>query len=496
MRPLHRLLYTPHQATVDGRERTARIVEAEGVVALDGLLAEAGEAESYDRAEREAIGGEIPNGSRNVMLTQIAGRLRRAGLAEAEILGALRESNRTRCLPSLPDREVAAIAKSVAKYPPGVPEAPSEPPRVWTLADVVQDWRSEGTLVHEPTGLVGVDSVTDGGPVYGSRWYLLGAPDAGKTALLVQLAHVWAMAGVLVGLHAVDEEPSDLTTRFAQRIGFARRDCEARAGETLGKLTLQLPAIRLYGPEWTIEAATADLASAANGKRTAYLVDSIQGVTSAREAKATSLHQAVTTRVAAVRVAATSHRMITVATCEMNRGAYRTVEASDAAREAGDLASAKESGAVEYSARVMLALRSVKGAADRIEVHVAKNKHGPRGGLQLYLALDRHRMVLTDADAPDAPDESDRKVSEARGRLLEVAAAVVEVLSAQPGIGTVKLRAAVRAKLGHCTDGDTDAAVELLGRAVTCTPGKRGALHHTLDVSAVPPDVPSKGGVS
>ncbi len=55
-----------------------------------------------------------------------------------------------------------------------------------------------------------------------------------------------------------------------------------------------------------------------------------------------------------------------------------------------------------------------------------------------------------------------------RDRLLTVAVAVVQVLTAQPGIGLRKLRTAVRAVLGPCTDGDTDAALHLLGEAVQC----------------------------
>jgi putative DNA primase/helicase len=65
-------------------------------------------------------GAAIPEGSRNTELTRIAGRLRRAGLSEAEMLAALRGVNRLRCHPPLGDDEVAQIARSVAHYPAGV----------------------------------------------------------------------------------------------------------------------------------------------------------------------------------------------------------------------------------------------------------------------------------------------------------------------------------------------------------------------------------------
>jgi len=67
----------------------------------------------------------IPVGSRNTRLTSIAGSLRRQGMGFEEIRDTLLKINATRCHPPLPDREVVAIAKSVARYPSG-----PEPPRL------------------------------------------------------------------------------------------------------------------------------------------------------------------------------------------------------------------------------------------------------------------------------------------------------------------------------------------------------------------------------
>ena len=62
----------------------------------------------------------IPEGRRNDTLTSLAGTMRRRGMEEPEILAALREVNTRRCQPPLPDNEVAAIARSVARYAPAV----------------------------------------------------------------------------------------------------------------------------------------------------------------------------------------------------------------------------------------------------------------------------------------------------------------------------------------------------------------------------------------
>src|SRR5678815_1197380 len=72
----------------------------------------------------------------------------------------------------------------------------------WSPGAIVDSWLAHGPLVHEPTGISALDKLTGGGPVYGSRWYLLGAPDAGKTALLLQIAHVFALRGICVGILA------------------------------------------------------------------------------------------------------------------------------------------------------------------------------------------------------------------------------------------------------------------------------------------------------
>lgn len=64
------------------------------------------------------IGESIPDGARNVTLTSRAGSMRRRGFSEAAILAALREEN-AKCVPArLPDRELAAIARSVGRYTP------------------------------------------------------------------------------------------------------------------------------------------------------------------------------------------------------------------------------------------------------------------------------------------------------------------------------------------------------------------------------------------
>lgn len=64
------------------------------------------------------VGETIKEGARNANLASLAGTMRRRGAGEAAILAALKEENRSRCVPPLEDEEVERIARSIAKYPP------------------------------------------------------------------------------------------------------------------------------------------------------------------------------------------------------------------------------------------------------------------------------------------------------------------------------------------------------------------------------------------
>ncbi len=60
--------------------------------------------------------GSIPEGSRNETLMSIGGTLRHGGFEEDAIFLVLSEVNKTKCVSPLPEPEVRAIAKSVARY--------------------------------------------------------------------------------------------------------------------------------------------------------------------------------------------------------------------------------------------------------------------------------------------------------------------------------------------------------------------------------------------
>lgn len=361
------------------------------------------------------------------------------------------------------------------------------------VSTVLSQWAAEGPLMHELLGFPELDRLTDGGPVYGTRWTILGAPDAGKTAWALQVGETFARRGIAVGILAVDEEGGDLVTRLAQRNGVSRRECEERAPETLTRIALALEAlpIKFYDADWTIESAAADLHHFAtdNGMRAALFVDSLQTVPSAVEDPSRSLREVVTARAKAIRAVATRYRMIAIATSEMARGAYRS---KDSAEQTNDMAAGKESGSIEYQARVVLALRSVPGEKDLIELKVVKNKHGPRDE-KVYLRLDRGRQILTEEDEPDLPDPAEgreaARIAAQRKKVRHDAAGVVRLLALDPGLTKNKLIAAGRLALGGFSQARADAALKYLGSAVATRPAANRALAHYVVGAQLPEDV-------
>lgn len=373
-----------------------------------------------------------------------------------------------------------------------------------TPIDVLNQWSENGPLIHEPTGIPPLDNATSGGPVYGTRWVVNGAPDAGKTALLVQIAHTYMLRGICVGILAADEESDDLQTRIAQRTEFSRLDCELRDPNTLGLMREAfggLP-VRYYRADVTIEAVSDDLALWARqrGTRACLIVDSIQTVVSAKVLgnDDISIRELVTENVRALKNCAMRHKLIALATSEMNRSAYRNGKTE----ETNDMASGAESRAIEYLARVLLTLRSVKGSPDLVEVAIPKNKHG-RSGESFFLTIDRRRMMLFESDGPavidsEAAKEDEKAMKEqlaaealaaqeasaalARKEIyLREEALCLSVVAEQPGIGVHELRAAMAAKLGGCGRARVDDTIARLGKRLKIEPGPRGAKLHYLN---------------
>jgi replicative DNA helicase len=364
-----------------------------------------------------------------------------------------------------------AVAELQALYPPQ--NAPALTVR--TPEAIVRAWRDEGQLVRVPTGFRSLDDACRGGLPIPWRVYIVGPPSAGKTALGMVLVRNLATDGELcMGVLGVDEEPDEQNVRVAQMCGFTIAQCEGRDPLVLEEMALALKGLRIrfYDASHTIEQAADDLAAwgASENRRCGLLLDTVQTVRCGASVDAKGPRELVEANVRAIRAKGAEHRMLMVGLSEANRGAYR----SDDTREQGnDLAAAKESSAIEYSAQIKVMVRTPKGHADHVRVHVTKNRRGARADFEFFLHLDRDRHRLTECSDPtDAPEQVQEregaKRAKNRGHVAADALALAAVVRQSPGIGERGLRAAIRLA-GHVWGRDRlDAAKRCL------TDGLRG----------------------
>lgn len=415
-------------------------------------------------------------GGRNVALASMAGSMRRRGMSREAIEAALTIESDLKCEPPLDPKEIGKIAASYAKYEPtDVPEPNALDRKAATFTDIVAKWKAQGPVKRARTGWPAFDEAARGGLAFGRRTFLAGAPNAGKTAAAAVLAHRYWQDGYVVGILAVDEEPDDVTARFAQMAGFTLEDTETGDEMKLDAIgaALARSGVYLYDSRWSIEAAAADLAAHAGEKPAVFIVDSVQTVRCAESMKADNPRLVVGANVRALKHVTSEHRFLLIATSELPRGAYRN---EDAARDFNDMAAGKDSGDIEYAAAVQMVLRSVKDHPGLIRVNVPKLKRGRE--VEFYLRLNRVTHTLVEADAPVAA-ETPNKTATSRKRTVEDAKALRELLLRKPGLGTKEMRAEW-ARLGYGGKDRLEVALAELGAEVAKIEMGRGKIEHRI----------------
>ena len=105
----------------DGNAQQA-LVRMDNLGVLTWKPAEPKEASQFSGIETVRaplnIPDKIESGKRNKLLTRIAGKYRRMGLSQDEILAGLQTINASRCEPPVADEELEAIARSMCRYQP------------------------------------------------------------------------------------------------------------------------------------------------------------------------------------------------------------------------------------------------------------------------------------------------------------------------------------------------------------------------------------------
>jgi hypothetical protein len=171
----------------------------------------------------EPIPAVIREGHRNVILTSLAGSLRRRGLSAPVIEAALRAVNEAQCLPPLPDEEVRTIARSIGRYEPGAPP-PELAPEDRSVGGPVEVCAAE--LAARPAAEIEYLPLL-GAPGYIPKgWSVLvaGYPKAGKTELLARLCQSWMGERVL----CITEEPASIWAARIRRLAGDWRHVQLR----------------------------------------------------------------------------------------------------------------------------------------------------------------------------------------------------------------------------------------------------------------------------
>jgi len=208
------------------------------------------------RFDPEVEGVLLLEGERNVGLTSLAGRLRRGGLDEAQIFKQLSAFNLDSCKPNLAERELRAIAKSVATYQVGDPVTGKR----MTRANASLGWldefemtRQEVDQISDPSWVI-PDLVPEGHVVV-----IAAPPGAGKTTLTFHLCKQLASKYEVVYVHG-DTNPSDAKDYFlqAQTVGLRYLTPDMKVGKSMEHVgerlqELALSDVDLKGQVWVID---------------------------------------------------------------------------------------------------------------------------------------------------------------------------------------------------------------------------------------------------
>jgi KaiC/GvpD/RAD55 family RecA-like ATPase len=388
-----------------------------------------------------------------------------------------------------PREIVAELARAAAAL-----EQSSRPrPRVPTVVERARSLGSLGTRLS--TGIAAIDEITRGGIPPARLVALGGAPGALKTMLGAQMVRGWVGVGCAVAILASDEHADSLLVRWGQSLGLDRDELERgdeRAKEYLARdlagfeeRVALVDGAAIDGDAVNYTLAVLNAMTPLENRPRILLVDSLQTAVAWADGEApSSKKEKVEAVIAAMLRATRRDGVLAIATSEVNRATYR------GGREAGTslLASAKDSGDVEYKADLYLAMISVRGEHDTVDIAAPKNRLG-RSGEETFcrLVLDRARATLSEGTLPASADAVSERTAQrdavAEKRLLQDAAVVAAALASTPGVTRSELQNLARASAGSISKDRFGVALARLGPALVRVNGERTTTHCFLDGS-------------
>jgi hypothetical protein len=294
------------------------------------------------------------------------------------------------------EREAAALKALRGMMPAPAPApAPAAPAVAGGIVDRLRRVAHAGSPV--PSGLGPIDKALRGGFRDEKILVVGGAPGAGKTSLVRQLADSVARVGAAVGWLAADEEPAGIDARRLQALGVPRHLAEKPDDATIAIAERELAPLpfEVYDSAdgWTADHVFAALAQRYPDRPRVVVLDSLQTVQTPRSAKLDTrarIDDVIATVKTLSRSPATRASVIVVS--ELARGAYRSEASAEAT---ADIAAFKESGGIEYGGHTLLVLRTVKDAPDFVEVAMPKNRVGPK--VPFTLKMDPETTVFAES---------------------------------------------------------------------------------------------------
>jgi replicative DNA helicase len=229
--------------------------------------------------------------------------------------------------------------------------------------------------IHVPTGLPTLDKITRGGPIAGDLMVIAGAPNAGKTSLVVQICLHAARSGCGVAIFCIDEARRSISYRIGQHNGFTLEDMEAQVPDAVESCAKRcdekLPNLFITTQDdMSIEDAAAVLAHRCAGKTLVLAVDSLQTTRSSRAPRTRDIREQVNAATMTVKDIAKDTGALVIVTSTVGRASYGK------GNKNADMAAFKESGDIEYAMSLGLVLRPDAPDSDIIHVVIPKNKRG------------------------------------------------------------------------------------------------------------------------
>jgi KaiC/GvpD/RAD55 family RecA-like ATPase len=342
--------------------------------------------------------------------------------------------------------------------------------------DVLRKLRDQGDPV--PTGIPTLDEQLRGGMRSGKALIAGGTAGAGKTSLAIQMTRAGAEAGCVVVCLMADEGREPAIIRLGQQFGYERDALEGvdhPAHEmALAAMERDLVGLDILFPDpdgeadHTLEGAVEALVAAYPDRRKVVVVDSIQTVRTRQTVKdSPSIRERVMGAARIARHLAVEHGLVMILTSEVNRSWYRSRKEEDRSSDLAAFAEAR----VEFSADVLLTLRSLDDDPDLVEVRIPKNRLGTRQGFLLRLNRERARFDEVDKGyATTARAAADTKRTE------EASETILRELRDNPGLTRTQIKEMVRVK----NDVFCEALKQLRGSGIICVKPEGKALRHYL----------------